>query len=211
LVWWGGVRYRERGGGAATVFPRSERAGGRLEALVERMNNMRGVPAGYMRAVALVPVVCGAFVMTFLIVDDVTSWGNWFVWVCANVMAATVLAAGWVWAWRRGVNWAAANRRETAMLCLGLVVISGISGLIEADIEWIDSLRINLPLLCAGAFMGLTAWRWPAKGAAGAESEVAPFCPACGYNMTGLQQARCPECGEAYTLDELFAANGAVV
>jgi len=30
-------------------------------------------------------------------------------------------------------------------------------------------------------------------------------CPACGYNMTGLNLATCPECGAKYSLDELMA------
>lgn len=32
------------------------------------------------------------------------------------------------------------------------------------------------------------------------------FCPRCAYNMKGLHEARCPECGSQYTLDRLFAA-----
>jgi len=32
------------------------------------------------------------------------------------------------------------------------------------------------------------------------------FCPKCGYNMTGLHEARCPECGTRFTLDQLVAA-----
>ncbi|MCB9853406.1 MAG: hypothetical protein H6819_09955 [Phycisphaerales bacterium] len=31
-------------------------------------------------------------------------------------------------------------------------------------------------------------------------------CPICGYNMTGLREARCPECGVVFTLDELLSA-----
>ncbi|MEM9915072.1 MAG: hypothetical protein AAF911_08930 [Planctomycetota bacterium] len=35
-----------------------------------------------------------------------------------------------------------------------------------------------------------------------AEREVP--CPACGYNLRGLRQASCPECGEAVTWDALL-------
>ncbi len=28
-------------------------------------------------------------------------------------------------------------------------------------------------------------------------------CPGCGYNLTGLRQTACPECGASYTIDEL--------
>ena len=31
-----------------------------------------------------------------------------------------------------------------------------------------------------------------------------PRCPGCGYNLSGLRQCRCPECGKEYTLEELF-------
>ncbi|MHC5109665.1 MAG: RING finger protein [Planctomycetota bacterium] len=30
------------------------------------------------------------------------------------------------------------------------------------------------------------------------------FCPGCGYSMIGLRESRCPECGGAYTIDELI-------
>ena len=170
---------------------------------------MRGIPTGYMRAVALVPLVCGVYVMVFLLLDDLTGWSENVLWVIANVMGASVVALGWVLAWRRGVRWTLLLRRETGILCAGLVVFCGCSGLIESSTDWIDSLRVNLPLLVAGVFMVVTAWRWQGRSAALAwdEDEVQPHCVACGYNMTGLHQARCPECGRSYTLDELFEAN----
>ncbi len=31
-------------------------------------------------------------------------------------------------------------------------------------------------------------------------------CPVCGYNLTGLREARCPECGTSFTLDQLLGA-----
>ena len=38
-----------------------------------------------------------------------------------------------------------------------------------------------------------------------ARSPRALVCPRCGYNLTGLRQATCPECGAGYTIDELAA------
>jgi predicted amidophosphoribosyltransferase len=32
------------------------------------------------------------------------------------------------------------------------------------------------------------------------------LCPVCGYNLSGLREARCPECGGSFTLDELAAS-----
>ena|GEM_PF-1427876 len=41
-----------------------------------------------------------------------------------------------------------------------------------------------------------------------AEGRVNLNCPSCGYCMVGLEQSRCPECGNRYTLDELVAKQG---
>jgi hypothetical protein len=42
----------------------------------------------------------------------------------------------------------------------------------------------------------------------GVDGRVKVFCPACNYSMIGLREARCPECGAAYTLDELIRRQG---
>jgi hypothetical protein len=31
-------------------------------------------------------------------------------------------------------------------------------------------------------------------------------CPLCGYNLAGLTEARCPECGAAFTLEQVLLA-----
>src|SRR6185295_18227797 len=43
-------------------------------------------------------------------------------------------------------------------------------------------------------------------GGAGADGAVSVHCPRCGYSMSGLDAAACPECGARYTLDELIRA-----
>ena len=37
-------------------------------------------------------------------------------------------------------------------------------------------------------------------------SALTILCPVCGYNLTGLREARCPECGGTFTLDQLAAS-----
>jgi hypothetical protein len=34
------------------------------------------------------------------------------------------------------------------------------------------------------------------------------YCPKCGYNLTGLTEDRCPECGEKFSRAELAAIGG---
>ncbi|MCG3126079.1 MAG: hypothetical protein CHACPFDD_00908 [Phycisphaerae bacterium] len=41
-----------------------------------------------------------------------------------------------------------------------------------------------------------------------ADETVDVSCPACGYSLIGLHELRCPECGTAFTIDELIAAQG---
>lgn len=38
------------------------------------------------------------------------------------------------------------------------------------------------------------------------DGQIILDCPDCGYSMIGLTEARCPECGRQYTLDELVRA-----
>jgi hypothetical protein len=37
-------------------------------------------------------------------------------------------------------------------------------------------------------------------------SNPSVVCPFCGYNLSGLREARCPECGASFTLDALAAS-----
>jgi len=47
------------------------------------------------------------------------------------------------------------------------------------------------------------------SGRLGKVSADSVVCPKCGYSLTGLSEARCPECGARYTLSELLAAQPA--
>lgn len=53
-------------------------------------------------------------------------------------------------------------------------------------------------------------WRDRTMTRAGeATVEEIVVCTQCGYALNGLHEARCPECGQVYTLDALFLAQPA--
>ncbi|GIK16528.1 MAG: hypothetical protein BroJett003_14920 [Planctomycetota bacterium] len=64
-------------------------------------------------------------------------------------------------------------------------------------------LLVLLTLVVAALFVFLV-WRNGYVRGWRAAREVPPVCPTCGYEMTGLAQCRCPECGREYTLEELW-------
>ncbi|UCG32391.1 MAG: hypothetical protein JSU68_12075 [Phycisphaerales bacterium] len=199
LIWWLGGRCSR-----SADHAQMRTAQGRL--------SMHRLPIDYLRSVALVPLASGLFVIVYMVVEDIMpgSWSDDVPWVTANALTAAVVSAGWVLTWRRGVEWNPLRRRHTVLLSLALVLSCGACGLIDGSTDYIDTLCLTIPLALAGLFMIATARLWQGPLAAVpvlVEEFVQPHCPACGYNMTGLDRARCPECGEAYTLEVLFAAN----
>jgi hypothetical protein len=92
----------------------------------------------------------------------------------------------------------------------GAVVVGFMAGVlvypIERDVgEFVGCVTAPLAWLIAATII----WReTPLERSQrlGPISKTGIVCPNCGYNLTGLQSTRCPECGTQYTLDELLAS-----
>ena len=191
LIWWG-----------VSVRPRVSSISWTHSSEVPVMRVRAG---DFMRAVALVPLVSGIWVIVFLVAAEFFGKER-AGWIIANAAAASALAVGWIVAWQRHA-WTQQNRHHTLLLSGALIAISGACGLIESSMDWVASLVITLPLILTGTYMIATGtlWRPDVPFLSGGERPH-PTCPACGYDLTGLHEARCPECGRSYTLDELFSA-----
>ncbi|HYO08978.1 MAG TPA: zinc ribbon domain-containing protein [Tepidisphaeraceae bacterium] len=121
----------------------------------------------------------------------------------------------WLLLWRRTVRWTPARLRLTAWAGGGAAAAGAILGWGVNRFTYGDAIGIYIGVIAA-ALLWLAAtvlvWREtpPERSQrlsrAGAEAVV---CPACGYNLTGLREARCPECGASYTLNDLFASQPA--
>jgi len=71
---------------------------------------------------------------------------------------------------------------------------------------WIDAGVTLLVVLTCGvtALAALLLWRDGFRRGWRRAREAPPTCPKCGYNLSGLTQSRCPECGSEFRLDELW-------
>ena len=66
---------------------------------------------------------------------------------------------------------------------------------------------VILLIILTGAvslFVTYLVWRDGYKRGWRTARRKEPTCLKCGYNLSGLTQCRCPECGSVYQLDELW-------
>ncbi len=133
--------------------------------------------------------------------------------VCSAAATCIFIAVYWLVLWYRSVRWT--NRRVvwTTLSVFGFVAATVLFVFV---LNGVLGLRRVLTGMIAPAF-GVSTWLvatvliWretPAERADRVRQAAgnALFCPRCGYNMTGLHEARCPECGSRFTLDQLVAA-----
>lgn len=133
------------------------------------------------------------------------------VFLSGGALTWMAVAAYWFLLWRSAVNWN--NRRVvgtfiSAVAAVGIGFVGGFiaSGAVDQESfgAFVGSVLTILLWLIATVFL----WRETAAERAQrvtASSRSAITCPTCGYNLTGLAESRCPECGSKFTLDELLA------
>jgi hypothetical protein len=130
--------------------------------------------------------------------------------IISGLVTWLFLAVYWSLLWRKSVQWNTSRTTWTFLTALLAAVVGVIISLILGGNSW-DSFGIFLgsaaaPLLWLIATIFIWRETDSERGARlrdlGADMLV---CPSCGYNLTGLHEARCPECGAQYTLNELLA------
>jgi DNA-directed RNA polymerase subunit RPC12/RpoP len=130
--------------------------------------------------------------------------------------AVTWLFVGVYWCllWRHSIRWSSRRVTGTILSAVGAAVVGIVIGVFTAVVV------VSVGDGSFGAFVGgvvaillwliATVFLWRETVAERASrisssSRSAITCPTCGYNLTGLSEARCPECGSKFTLDELIA------
>jgi len=134
-----------------------------------------------------------------------------FAFIWAWIITFTFVVFYWLGVWRGAVKWTVRRKVRTLLAIPGSIVAG-----IAVSLVVFSLFMQEVVLLLAGCFAvsfwllaTILIWReTPAERTARLQATAgkAVFCPKCGYNMTGLHESCCPECGEQFTLDQLLAA-----
>jgi hypothetical protein len=169
-------------------------------------------------AMLILPATGAVFLLTFLTVLARTApRGAPSAAAILTVWAIvyTFVAAYWILLWRSTVHWTRKRAWYTALA--GAVAMAGGAAIAVAAIV---VSRGQIPpgpaLLLGGGTVPISwvlatvlLWRETAGERLARMSRLVSsptvLCPFCGYNLSGLREARCPECGSNFTLDQLAA------
>jgi len=162
----------------------------------------------------LMPMSMGLFVVVFAIQIQPGSRfpieGLIISWAAVYLF----LAIAWILIWRSAVKWT--GLRWLGTIVTGLLSLICGGGIAALCLILNPRLPLPVPVLAGGAIVPIVwvlatvlLWReTPRERMArlAALGLKGIHCPICGYELTGLSEARCPECGARFTLDQLFAA-----
>ena len=159
----------------------------------------------------------GALVYTLAIVIgfETYGWGAEVpVWLTANLLTFAIVIGWWLALWGRAVAWTRQRIQTTLLATGGSAFLGLVCGALTrlADIDETFALFVGgVSAMVAWLVAACVLWRdrtvTAAAGTAGSlASPGVVVCVKCGYTLNGLREARCPECGEVYTLDALLLA-----
>jgi hypothetical protein len=164
----------------------------------------------------LVPLtILVAVVVSIVAYETIFEWSNDITNREAKATAFITLitwaffAGCWIGIWRKGVRWTPRRVSWTWIWPFASALFAAIIGVLFG--MWEDGIgyffaAVSAPLIWVVG----TILIWRETNAERAERLKAAHadvitCPTCGYNLTGLSEARCPECGTKFTLNDLYA------
>lgn len=170
-------------------------------------------------AMLILPITGAVFVLLFVLVIVPSSGAP----TPARVLTLwTVIylfvGAYWTLLWSSLVRWTARRITSTVLaapaslfvgVLMGTFVHSALGGVPTAMAILVGGGVVPMCWVVATVFIWRETSRERIERLTRANRNVI-VCPHCGYNLTGLNEARCPECGSRFTLDKLLAAQPAV-
>jgi uncharacterized paraquat-inducible protein A len=138
-----------------------------------------------------------------------------YLFATSGLLTWILVAVYWCLLWKSSVKWNPDRRAYTilaAVGALGLAMAAAIaagSAMPSPDKGGFATFLGGLLAIVLWLIATVLIWReTPAERAQrlAASPANSVSCPTCGYNLTGLTESRCPECGSKFTLNELLAS-----
>jgi len=125
----------------------------------------------------------------------------------------TYITAYWTLLWKGYVRWTRFRLYATAAAWPAVMALGAAFGLV---FQQLTRAPVEVAILVGGGVPPIVwtlatvlLWRETTSERAARLTTLrggGVLCPICSYNLTGLREARCPECGVHFTLEQLFAA-----
>lgn len=179
---------------------------------IANMGVMTRLIARLILAMLILPLSGSLFVLLMAVITSQGGPPEVYQLVIVWVIVYVFIAVYWVLLWYNLVRWTHDRTRQT--------IVAGILALLLGYlIALVVRFAFGGPLFVSVLFGGglppiawvlatVLIWRETPEErmaritAAGTDTVL---CPNCGYNMTGLREARCPECGSVFTIDQLLS------
>ncbi len=132
----------------------------------------------------------------------------------SGVLTWMGVALYWWLLWRGSIRWDSKRKAYTGGATAGSALVGIFSGICGAAMAGNGSSDFGVffgGLVAIVTWLVATVFIWretsqERKDRIKKSGKSTVTCPTCGYNLTGLSESRCPECGSKFTLDELMAA-----
>lgn len=164
-----------------------------------------------MLAIFLLPSAAMVLTIAYVVAEEMTPFAYPYqrrsAWIAAAVVTWLFVGAYWIFLWRKSVRWSDRRKRLTLFSVCAAAIIGAIGGGLMRPFDR-DFGFFVFTAVTILAWLPMTVFIWRETAAERSErsgSHATLTCPTCGYNLTGLSTARCPECGSTFTLDELLS------
>jgi uncharacterized paraquat-inducible protein A len=171
---------------------------------------MSQLVARILLTIFLFPLAALIYIATFAFTQQSDYRSRTFPWILAGAIAWAFIVTYWWLLWRRFVKQTAERRICTMGVGVGACIIGVVIGALGSNIDsefgaFLGS--VSAPIL----WLVGTVFIWQEtdaerKARLRNTNNDAIVCPTCGYNLTGLKEPRCPECGTQFTLDQLLTS-----
>jgi len=169
-------------------------------------------------SIFMFPLASIFYIFVIVLVDSTVRTPNYrdredAEFLASGFLTWMVVAVYWCLLWRSGVHWNSSRVRHTLLAALGAATVGLVTGAFAGSLInngdgsfgiFIGGVLTIILWLVATVFIWRETTVERADRVKGA-SKSAITCPTCGYNLTGLSESRCPECGSKFTLNELMA------